>query len=231
MNVAILWYGQPRFLDNPKPEDAYNRELFSRYACDSYHHHWWGRDIKEYETSTWVASSIQPDPNAVVKIIEKYNPTALLIENPRKFEIPVNVKDYVESHFGEMNELNMKNIFSHLYSISAVSRLAKDSGINYDWYVLARTDMVLRGVPDLWESDNTKLYLPNNHSNFPDTAVIFGPKFLDWSCNMFREAPSFVNGIVEPTAESFKMQTFLNRHDASDLVPCNLYGEVVRSNR
>src|SRR5665213_1502145 len=117
MKVAVLFYGQARYLDNPFPSEAYNRELYNKYACTTFVHSWWGRDIKEYECSTWVASSMHPDPNAVTKIIEKYAPTSLLVETPKQFEIPVGMEEYISTHF-QYNQLNTRNILSHLYSIS-----------------------------------------------------------------------------------------------------------------
>ena len=236
MKIAVLYYGQPRYLDNPRPEEAYNRELFSKYNCTNFVHTWYGRDIKEYEVSTWVASSIQPDPYAVVKIIDKFAPVVLKVETPRAFEIPDYIKKHIEDNF-TYNELNVRNIFSHLYSISEVARLAEqyqlERGEFFDWFVLARTDMVIRGMPDFWKADKDKLFLPNNHSNFPDTIVAFGPKYLSWACNLYQgsQRTKVFEGIREPTAESFKMQSFLQIHKDTDLAPCGMYGDVVRNNR
>ena len=237
MRVAVLFYGQPRYLDNPRPEDAYHRELFSRYNCTNFVHTWWGHDIKEYDTSTWVASSIQPDPEAVTKIVQKYTPESITIDTPKKFSIPEDMKAHLDQNF-EYKELNVRNIFSHMYSISTVSNKAAYWSIvgeapMFDWYILARTDMVIRNIPDLWSCDNTKLYLPNNHTNFPDTVVAFGPKFLEWAGLTFTDmiVPEVYKNIREPTPESFKMETFKLHHNVSDIVQCSMYGDVVRSNR
>lgn len=236
MKIAILYYGQPRYLDNPRPFDAYNRELFTKYNCTNFVHTWYGRDIKEHEVSTWVGTSIQQDPNAVVKIIDMYSPVVLKVEIPRVFEIDPLMKKHIEENF-EFNDLNVRNIMSHLYSISEVSKLVREYQMErsefFDWFVLARTDMVIRGMPDFWKSDNSKLYLPNNHSNFPDTIVAFGQKYLDWACNLYQSSltTKVLEGIREPTAESFKMQSFIQLHKETDLAPCSMYGDVVRSNR
>jgi hypothetical protein len=242
MKVALLFFGQPRFIDNQEIERVYKESILKRYDTDVFGHVWWKEDMQEeYDYSSWSKISNCPPPeNALRSICEKYTPLVLKYDQPHIFELPPNAKKYVDENFtgkhpeGHWNEKNYSNVMSQLYSIKSVSELfdayRKNPEVNqtYDWVVLARYDTILINFPNLEECDPNKFYLPGHHPRFPDTIQFFGTKFLDWSKNAFDDVDTVYETIWEPSPEAFKMGSFLKRFSHDDLAPCSMDAHAVR---
>lgn len=118
------------------------------------------------------------------------------------------------------NERNYSNLISQLYSIQKISDylyLKILQKYKYDFIILARYDTILENFPDLLNLDQNKFYIPDNHRGFPDMIKIFNPKFLSWARNVYFDIPDVYKGIVEPTPEEFKRQSFLKRFNQDDI--------------
>jgi hypothetical protein len=241
MKVALLFFGQPRFIDNPKIEEVYKESILKRYDTDVFCHTWWKESNEEYDYSSWSRISKCPIPkNALELICEKYEPLLLQHDEPTKFELPKNAKYYIDEKFtnkhpeGHWNESNYSNILSQLQSIKIVSELfdayrkCPETKQSYEWVILARYDTILENFPNLEECDSSKFYLPGHHSRFPDTIQFFGTKYINWAKNAFIDVGDVYEEIWEPSPEAFKMGSFLRRFSINDLVPCPMNAHAVR---
>ena len=242
MKVALLFFGQPRFVDNPEIERVYKSSIIDKYDTDVFCHAWWKEGDAEFDYSSWSKINKCPiPPNALELIREKYQPLILVHDEPRHFELPQKVKEFIDEKFtgkcpdgDHWNHKNYSNIMSQLWSIKTVSNIfetyRKSSEVTekYDWVILARYDTVLINFPNLEEYNQNKFYLPDHHSRFPDTIQFFGTKYLNWSKNAFDDIENVYEGIWEPSPEAFKMGSFLRRFSGNDLAPCSIDAECIR---
>ena len=58
---TCLYYGQPRFTNNPYCYESHKKFIFDRYDTDVYAHLWWDEDedydrshVTDWEFSTWL---------------------------------------------------------------------------------------------------------------------------------------------------------------------------------
>ena len=142
-----------------------------------------------------------------------------MFEKPKHFTLS---KQLLRSNYSQKD---LNNIWSQLYSIEQVSNLVEKS---YDFYILARYDSIIKNCLDYTSIKNDKLYCPNTHNNMPDMIMSFGPKYLSWSKNLYTDILDVYPRVSNPTPESFKKQTFLNRHSEVDIVPCSMDAVAVR---
>jgi hypothetical protein len=242
MKVALLFFGQPRFVDNPEIEKVYKESIIDKYDTDVFAHAWWENEEKEYDYSSWSKINRCPiPPNALELICQKYNPTILSHHPQRTFELPPDALAYIDEKFtgkhpdgNHWNHKNYSNVMSQLWSIKCVSeifdeyRKLPDLNATYDWVVLARYDTILLNFPNLEECNPNKFYLPGHHPRFPDTIQFFGTKFLSWSRNAYDDIADVYDTIWEPSPEAFKMGSFLRRFSQSDLAPCPMDAHCIR---
>jgi hypothetical protein len=235
--VALLFFGQPRFLNNPQVYWSY-KKLIDSFDCTAFCHTWISKD--PYETSTWTGlESIPVDDDAIRKINFLYKPVRLAADDPVIFDFKNNnVTKEAEKYLGEnFNEKNFTNTLSQHYSISAVTSLVYPESIKnmFDVFVYCRFDMIFENVYEYLKAnhiDDDMIVIPNNHRNFPDTVMLAGKetlysfKYLYGDC-LGCDALEF-DMMAEVTAESFK-KLFLSDH-GNKIVPSNIYGHVVRNN-
>lgn len=240
MKVALLFFGQPRYVDNIDIIETYKKSILDKYETDVFCHMWWKETGGEYDYSSW--SKIDKCPiskNAPEIITNNYNPIIIGIEDPKTFEFPTNAKKFVDDKFtgkhpdgNHWNSKNYSNVMSQLYSIKSVTNIlnsySDEIKINYDWIVLARYDTVLINFPNLNHCNPDKFYLPGHHPRFPDTIHAFGPKFLEWSKNVFDDVEFVYQNIWEPSPEAFKMGSFLRRFSLTDLAPYPMDAACIR---
>ena len=53
MKVALLFFGQPRYLDDDRAYNDYKRLILDRYDTDVYIHTWFDEAGGKYDVSTW----------------------------------------------------------------------------------------------------------------------------------------------------------------------------------
>lgn len=248
MKVALAFFGQPRFIDNPDIIKTYTKVILDRYDTDVFGHMWWEEDAEEYDYSSWSQIDKCPVLKDAPKIIgDNYQPLILEVESPKTFELPPKAKAFVDEKFTDKhqarevcvesgnhwNTKNYSNIMSQMYSIKSVANIVKSytegTNTSYDFIILARYDTVLINFPDLNTCDKYKFYLPGHHPRFPDTIQFFGPKYLTWALNVFDDVDDVYKDIWEPSPESFKMGSFLKWFEHSDLAPCPMDAACIRS--
>ena len=239
MKLALSFFGQPRFVQNKKVLDSYKRYYLDRYDTDVFCHMWWEKGA-EYDVSSWVRireNNFVPF-NAPEIVREYYDPIVLETEPPRKFQFPSETLKFIDEKFTgkatNWKHSNYSNLLSQLYSIQRSSRALKkymdETGVRYDFIVLARYDTIVRGVPDL-EQCEEKLHLPNHRSNFPDLVMFYPLKHLDWSTNVFDDVsdPQVYENIFSPSPEGFKFFSFRKRFPITEIKPISMSGKCIRS--
>lgn len=241
MKVALLFFGQPRYLDDPRPYQCYKNLILDRYDTDVYIHTWFEPGGGQYDVSTWAklhgANNCPILPDSIERLQKMYNPKVLVHEPPQKFELPPNAKKWVDERFtgkhpeGHWIPSNYSNILSQLKTIQRVAEIYEETGDQHDFIVLARLDTYLERFPEDFSTlDPRKFYLAGHHPRFPDVVHIFGRKYLGWMKNAFNDVdhPKVYENIWEPSPEAFKGNAFLLRYNQSDLAPHPMNAHAIR---
>lgn len=235
MKVALLLFGQPRFIESG---EVYKNhvDLLGKYDTYTFCHYW--KAPHGYDCSSWskILSECREVANVKNVIESMYHPLEICGEQSKTFTFKPQIKEYLDSRFTgtteHWNEKNYSNVMSQLFSIQAVSRLfekhCKDTGNEYEWIVLARYDTLLSNLPDLNKENQEKFYLCNHHDQFPDMIFVYGKKFLEWSSNLYYDMAKVYDRVFQPSAEAFKHQAFLDRFPASDLTPYPMEAYAIR---
>lgn len=240
MKVAILFFGQPRFIENAQVLHTY-KNLIRRYDADVFCHVWY-TEIGKYETSTCstLLDGCDSNKNAIDVINENYKPKRILVEDAsRKFFMPPAAKQFLDAKFtnrtAHWNERNYACVLSQLYSIQSVSRLfeqyEKENNQKYDWIVLVRYDGYIHALPrlDHPKLPQDKFYISDHHPNFPDLVFCYSRRFCDWSSNVFDDVASVYDTIWEPSGEAFKSGSFYKRFTAHDIIPTHMKCDIIRN--
>ena len=53
LKVALLFSGQPRYLDNPYPRSSHKKHIIDRYDTDVFCHTWWDKENECYPVGSW----------------------------------------------------------------------------------------------------------------------------------------------------------------------------------
>ena len=218
MKIALLFFGQPRFLDNPLPYLKHKKFFLDKHDTDVYCHTWWEEEAK-YDCSTWSRiNTCETDKDAIKKIQQMYKPVDLVFESPKKFSFKAESQESINqiikkkwprghAHWNSNND-NYSNILSQLYSIEQVCKLCAKSSEKYDFIVLSRFDNNIIEFPeDLHELDSGKFYISDLHPRFPDMVYFFSQKFLE-SQYFYSRVDYIIEkykwSLWEPSNEAFK---------------------------
>lgn len=163
--IAVLIYGQSRFLENPHSLLSL-RALFPNHQLDFYIHTWKDLNIGNQE------SLIQ----------EKYMPLALKIDDP--LDQHVELEKYKDSIFECKSRLKIEK--QDAYIFSCISQLASVQAVNelfcnhiaendgtYAYVVLTRFDAIYLGKFNSKLLDTFDLIVSKSHSYYPDVIQIY----------------------------------------------------------
>lgn len=236
MKNAILFFGQPRFVKHEQVQKCY-LDLIQKYNCDVFCHTWFSEEEQDYSFSSWSNikdCKVEKDSLEVIK--NTYKPKILINEPSKNFNFYGNLEKFINDKFTNQflhfNEKNYSNVISQLYSIEQVSKIFFNYSHKYKFIILGRFDTILTDVPDLNMSNEDKIYIQNNHPKFPDMAIVYGKKFLEWSKNLYSDIlndKDIYQNIWEPSAEAFKYASFINRFSKNDIIQCKMHGHAMRS--
>lgn len=239
MKVALLLYGQPRFVNRVDVFKSHIQDILSKYDVDTYCQLWYSSSFQYEDISTWaknhgaVAACDAIPYDAPSYIMDAYNPMRMSIDKP-VFEDPSeSVTQYLKRRFGDnryYSEGNMRNIISVGYALDRVCNLVYDRD-NYDFYVLARYDAILENFPRLEMLNRNKFYVPM-HGDFNDLIQIFGPSYLntyeDMAYNV-KNNLSWHQEVTLPIPELYKQMSYMRFHTAQRIEKINMYANVIRS--
>lgn len=218
MRVALCFYGQPRFINNPYTWLSHKLFIIDRYKTDIYAHTWISNKSVSLNYSDWVyergiqiIDQVEADNSSNI-ILKKYPMVNYIFEEPREFHLLEESKNAVVAKEAERlknpNQIsyyslnNENNILSQLYSISKVIQLIKNK--DYDWVVLSRYDNYITNFPSLYNLDNNFLYLDDRFlCNFSDPIMIGGQKNIE-ALDSFDKVNEYAKEINIFTPEEFK---------------------------
>ena len=229
MKIALCFFGQPRFLNNPYTYLSHKFWILDKYNTDIYIHTWIDGEEKECKYSDWVLyqQSLRNEKYETPKeykgiendIIKKYKPKKYIFENSKHFSLDEksrNIikeieKDFISKYGNELkfnySENNENNVLSQLYSMSKSISLIDSE---YDWIILSRYDNYIWDFPNLYQLDKNNLYLNNTYLyNFQDVLMFGGQKHIE-ILNCFDSIPELCKKIDYFTPEEFKKCAYRN---------------------
>ena len=238
MKLALCFYGQPRFIDNPNIKLYLDSLIFNKYETDSYCHFWYDNDIVFYTGSDW---HDKPSPyykggnfykieNTLEIINNVYKPIKNIFETPKDFSNIFNsselniLENKKRNNSGEnyFSLRNVNNLLSHLYSIEKVLNLI-DLDKNYDFIVLTRYDSLILNFTDLSNLEKGYIYATNQHGMceneycFTDNIFVLDPNLL-LGLKCFSNIKNIITNISMWTAECVKKENIIFNYNKNILI-------------
>lgn len=224
MRIAVIFFGQPRNLQNPLSSWSHKWWLRGN-EVDYYGHCWFSKEPStEYTVGENVLSS-RIEPQAIEILRKKYPNIILKIEEPKIFRLsdylPENTEQLKKNlrMFGE-NELKLLPVYiSQFYSIHQSLKLF-DSYVNkkkYDFIVISRYDNFISYIPKPNRIVPDKLNLKKRtNSGFPDLLFI-GSRELINAIDVYPELKNLLGKVKTHTPEKLKEECFLSHFPQSRL--------------
>lgn len=233
MNIAVCFYGQPRFIDNKLSYESHKHKIFNQGNVDVFAHYWFDEEQTAFIASDWSKKhNNYIHKNAPELIQEYYNPVRIKQEKPKPFVENNIIKDKC-SLLPYYSENNFYNLQSHLYSFEQSFRLlkeySKETNKQYDFIVSTRFDNYIVNFPDLNILDKNSLYIDRRcGNNFTDVILLFGFSILE----SFTPYSNFQKITTETKlfiAEEYKRLSFLQYHSMNNIQYIDLHARVLRS--
>lgn len=179
LKVAILIFGQPRFIDN----EYVSRRLmrWARHSEVTFFGHSWFSSPHDFPSSWSGLKKIQLPHDAETKIRIQYPNIELEMDYPKRFSLNEGVLSIEpiqadSASFDSQEAINVSNTLSMLYSINRVLSLFLNSSNpqQYDIVLLTRWDNYILYYPQPKNLPNLGLNLVNQWPGFPDV-LLSGP--------------------------------------------------------
>jgi len=104
---------------------------------------------------------------------------------------------------------NLSNILSQLYIFQEAGRFISTAEIdNYDFIVIARTDLLINNIPNL-DDLSEGFYVTSTHTRFPDLIYILSPGYIRFANTFDNMSRANWNNITEFIPELMKRESFL----------------------
>lgn len=188
MKLALLFAGQPRYLDEGY-KTIYDK-ILSKYDVDCFVHTWWdeslsGKKLQFYPKLTYGRTYFYKE-DTLETIMRFYSPKVMMYQKQKDFTV-------YEGDYGLANPLST---YSQSYSVMKSNEIknqySESSGTVYDLIIRCRFDCNLINFNiDLNEYLNTSfLYskFVDEDDNTPiitDQFAIASPKIMDSYCNLY----------------------------------------------
>lgn len=248
MKIALLLFGQLRWIDNPHTLESHYKFIIDRYQnVDIFGHFWNPESTTHLSQSSHVDYQASPsDPSAVRKIQEKYQFTQVKFDDPIRFPQEkimysrARARDWPHiwqaGWFETPNAFN--NILCQMYSIQRVARMLDLYMLcnqqSYDLVLISRPDICIWDYPELTLLEPRRFYLSNHHAKFPDLGFIFDPMFLPTFTQVFDNTINISDdelySLWEPNAEAMKFNSFRRNFQLEFLRPIPIPVRIVRGN-
>lgn len=250
MRVALLLFGQLRDIETPVVYESHKREIIDKYKTDVFCQYWWSSELTTYPVSNWAATrpTSAPVPKNAPEIIqERYNPVGTLCEKPRTFENTARLCEIIAAGYKSSKHALphwvrpqiVHNMQSQLCAIESVVNFFETTAnpADYDFVVVSRYDLILRGIPDLARVPCDRITLMGCHPRFPDLVFIVPPTMLATQ-KTFSNMEQIIEECMprlgsvdfwEPSVECIKFQQFLRcGYTRANLHPVvSIYGDRV----
>ena len=248
MKIALLLFGQLRWIDNPHTVESHHRCIIDRYHnVDVFGYFWKPEQSTTMSQSGHVAYEPSPsDPDAARKICDKYKFTDVKFVDPMVFPQADAMYNRAKArdwpHIWQAGWFEtpgaFNNILCQMYTIQGVAKLLDQHILNtlthYDFVILSRPDICIWDYPELTLLESRKFYLSNHHAKFPDLSCIFDPIFLPTFTEVFNNTINISDdelySLWEPNAEAMKFNSFRRNFPLEYLRPISLPVRIVRGN-
>lgn len=237
MRIALILFGQPRFIDNENCFNSHKEFIYSQGDVDVYSHIWEPTG-HTYGSSSWSGITHCPSSDTdTFKFNEKWNPLVSVSEHEKKFESPEIFK-LLKDKFDNphWNESDFNKALSHLYSLEkAISFFEACDDKEYDFVIVTRPDVCIWNFPKLENLPRDKFFVSSlfHPEHFADVCFIMDPKFVKglkaYSYLTDLSGKIFEN-MLQPSAEQFKKETFLKSFSWEDIAMVEIPVRIVRDN-
>jgi hypothetical protein len=252
MKIALLFYGQARFIDSPYIINSFKEHILDKYDTDVFCHTWWSEDMNTFISSTNTENEDIPVYKNTINILENlYKPKILIAEKQINFlDIPF-CKKYIEEmmihpkwkdnnwkwNLTYKNPKNFFNLCSIAYSkeeiINKFESYCKNNNIEYDFIILSRYDLNIMFFPDLYILNKNKSYISNSHPYWPDELFITnynnlkGFKIYSYIQHNINNT-NLLEGLDRAVVECLKEACFYEYFNKDDVVPINIRTSILR---
>lgn len=231
MNVALCFYGQPRYLENLNSVQSHKEHIYSQAAVDVYTHFWFSESQESYPVSDWCrVRDLKVHKNTVEAIKVLYNPIALAYEQQKEFTPSDEIKEILKPK-PYYTENNVFNLLSHLYSLQKCIELFEErKNKSYDFVIVSRFDNKIHKFPNLTQLSKNKFYLTDFYGKgFNDYIYITDEKYLS-GLKVYENFDSISKLTIGCVPEEYKQINFHRTHgkDILEYIP-NLQAGILRS--
>jgi hypothetical protein len=239
MKIALLYFGQPRFIDNFNCYESQKQRIMSQGDCDVFAHLWEPNE-SGYNFSTWSGlRNVNSSNDDIEKFRLKWEPASLQTEKNREFGNEELYKKF--RHIlpgGETMFYNFNLCLSQLYSIEKVIDMYHDhvnkTGKVYDYVIFLRTDLCIWDFPNLKELEKGFFYFSSifHFDHFADLCYITDPKYIDGlkAYSYITDERKDFSHLSMGNAEGIKKASFLDKFSISALRQVPIPVRVVRGN-
>jgi hypothetical protein len=236
MKIAVIYYGQPRFVNNPNCYNSQKDKIFSQGKVDVYAH-LWKAETNNYNSSSWSGMNECPASfDDTITFAKKWKPTFIYEETERLFSNP-SLFEKIKEKFPSPHwtESDFNKALAHLYSLEKAISIFEESKESYDWVIVLRTDVCVWDFPLLSTLEKNRFYYSAifNEEHFADICYITSPEFISGlKAYSYLIEPSYeiLQKLTRPCAEQFKKETFIKRHGKVPLRQIPIPVRVVRDN-
>lgn len=243
MKIALIYFGQPRWINNPHCLETQQRNIFSQGDVDVFAH-LWAYKAEDYSSSSWSNMPSCPStPNDISTFIKNYNPVSYKTEIDPGFSSPeilyaINHRTPETAAYGGIvTERNFNICLSHLYSLEKAIEVfeyyVEQHKVEYDFVIFMRTDLCIWEFPKLNELQKGYFYFSSlfHSDHFADLCYITDQRFV---CGLkaysYLTDPSqeIVKNLTMGNAEQIKRLTFLKQFNKEVLRQVPIPVRVVR---
>lgn len=228
MNVALVLYGQPRFVETKVALKSHKKYLL-REEFDSFGHMWTAPNGTSFTASSWSNLNDKGFNENAIGLIQKIFPSiALEAELTSDFSDRYLSMDFDKTLRFSAADQDLYNAISQIYSIHKALNKVKNSQKKYDVVILSRFDQVIHELPPLKSIDSEKLNVSNLHPRFPDTLLIGKPELI-YATDAFPIIDAILQDLSEIVAEEIKKKAFLKFYDESYIRQIPMKTTLIRS--
>jgi len=233
MKIALIYFGQPRWINNPHCYNTQREKIFSQGEVDVFAH-LWEPGKSDYAFSTWSNMHTCPsNKNDIEIFLEKWKPKSIKTEIDPGFS-------YEEGYKLIADRISMRDFnisLSHLYSLEKAIEVFEEhqqqSGAVYDFVAFMRTDLCVWDFPNLSQIKKGFFYYSSlfHADHFADLCYITDPLYvsgLKVYSKIMNPHAEFLKNIGMPSAEQLKRNSFLSTFNSSVLKQIPILVRVVR---
>lgn len=233
MKIALILFGQPRFVDFKLA--SLSQKWALRSYDVSYFGHVWEEEIStSFEVSSWTGlRDIKMPSNALRHILKNYPKINIVSDKVEKFnqffasdEDVSKIREFwenftFESDFyllGTKPATMFRNTLSQLYSVHRALELFELSNKenDFDIVILTRYDAVVLGLPNLSRLNQNSIYIEKTNREFADVLIIGGQKEI-LNTDAFPAIVELSENINIPSAELYKQSAYLSKSSAEQI--------------